>query len=89
MIFLGSFNKAGAEVRVGDLAEFDDPLLRLGGARGTDSTDAKHDLWRDFAEPALMNAGPVDQRLADVRTTELDAPPSSPDAQGCVAGLLR
>ena len=63
-------------------AEFDATLLRLGGARDTsvDNTDAKRDLWRDFADPALMNAGLVDQRLADVGTPKLDAPPSSPDA---------
>lgn len=63
-------------------AEFDATLLRLVRARDTsvDNTDAKRDLWRDFADPALMNAGLVDQSLADVRTPKLDAPPSSPDA---------
>lgn len=52
-------------------AEFDATLQRMKSAM-TDGDGAKQDLWLDFAQPALLNAGLVEQRLAD-------AAPSAPD----------
>lgn len=45
-------------------AEFDVMIERMEGAM-TDDDDAKRKLWQDFAETTLVNAGLVEQRLAD------------------------
>jgi len=58
-------------------AEFDATLGRMGDAK-VDSAVAKRDLWLDFKDPALLNAGLVEQRLADMPAQ--GAPPSEPDA---------
>jgi deferrochelatase/peroxidase EfeB/cytochrome P450 len=61
-------------------AEFDATLghmKRIGDAT-VDNATAKRNLWLDFMEPALLNAGLVEQRLAD--SPAPGAPPSEPDA---------
>jgi len=61
-------------------AEFDATLGRMKriGDATVDNATAKRDLWLDFKEPALLNAGLVEQRLAD--SLAPGAPPSEPDA---------
>jgi Dyp-type peroxidase family len=70
--------------RIVPQAEFDAMMGRMknatSGRAEVDSAKAKDDLWRDFAEPALLNAGLVEQRLADPLPPEPDAPPPEPDA---------
>jgi len=65
-------------------AEFDAMMGRMKNATSgdaeVDSSVAKRDLWLDFAEPALLNAGLVEQRLAYPLPPEPDAPPPEPDA---------
>jgi deferrochelatase/peroxidase EfeB/cytochrome P450 len=63
-------------------AEFDATLGRMKRTEDTtvDNAAAKRDLWLDFVEPALLNAGLVEQRLADSLTPKTDATPSSPGA---------
>ena len=55
-------------------AEFDETIKRMQGAM-TDDDGAKHKLWQDFAQTNLVNAGLVEQRLAD----NPGSPGSEPD----------
>jgi Dyp-type peroxidase family len=66
--------------RILSQAEFDATLVRMKRTGDTtlDSAAAKRDLWLDFAEPGLLNAGLVDQCLADSQALKAGAPPSSP-----------
>src|SRR5712692_9591975 len=59
-------------------AEFDATLGRMKriGDANVDNAKAKRDLWLDFKEPALLNAGLIEQRLADSQAP--GAPPSEP-----------
>ncbi len=59
-------------------AEFDETMERMKSAlaQGTDQT--RTELWKDFAQPALLNAGLLDQRLAESKAP--GAPASEPDA---------
>lgn len=55
-------------------AEFDEMLKRMQGAM-TDDDGAKRELWRDFAQTTLVNAGLVEQRSAE----NPGSPGSEPD----------
>jgi deferrochelatase/peroxidase EfeB/cytochrome P450 len=65
-------------------AEFDATLGRMKrmGDATVDSAAAKRDLWLDFRDPALLNAGLVEQRLAkpDAPPLQPGVPPSAPGA---------
>jgi Dyp-type peroxidase family len=54
-------------------AEFDAMIARMQDAI-KDDAGAKQKLWRDFAEPALVNAGLVAQRAAESPHLEPDTP---------------
>src|SRR3984893_2119979 len=54
-------------------AEFDAMMERMRGAE-KDDADAKRELWRDFAQNSYVNAGLVEQNLADKPETEPDRP---------------
>jgi deferrochelatase/peroxidase EfeB/cytochrome P450 len=58
-------------------AEFDATAARLDRVKDTtvDNTAAKRDLWQDFADPALLNAGLIEQSLADSLAPKPNAPP--------------
>ena len=54
-------------------AEFDVMIERMEGAL-TDDDSARRELWQDFAETTLVNAGLVEQRLAENSGSEPDRP---------------
>lgn len=54
-------------------AEFGATMQRMKSAM-TDDTGAQQKLWQDFADPAILNAGLVEQRSADDISLAPDAP---------------
>jgi Dyp-type peroxidase family len=54
-------------------AEFDAMMERMRGAM-KDDANAKRELWRDFAQTSYVNAGLVEQNLADKPESEPDRP---------------
>jgi len=59
--------------RILQQAEFDVMIERMEGAM-TDDDAAKRELWQDFAETTLVNAGLVKQRVAEDSGSEPDRP---------------
>jgi deferrochelatase/peroxidase EfeB/cytochrome P450 len=55
-------------------AEFDVMMHRMKSALNDDRSGAKDELWQDFAQTAYVNAGLVEQRLADNPKSEPDRP---------------
>jgi len=61
-------------------AEFDATMERMKSALAKASEETRSELWQDFAQPALLNAGLLQQRLAEAESKAANAPPSAPDA---------
>jgi Dyp-type peroxidase family len=59
-------------------AEFDATKARMKSALAEGTDESKIELLKAFAHPALLNAGLLDQRLAESKAP--GAPPSEPDA---------